>query len=397
MISLEKISNNKKYVIYLPDNNSDMVEVNYRIDNGEKFDIKDNTVLVELSMEMDERDILDTIKSSLNEVISRGYRVNEKVQFIVNSVDDERKVDNIIDMGFTDIIEDIRSGKYYNDVFKSYLTTKTIQKMDNGRIVNYVIVQEDNNNSNFLLAEIDGNKMEQAFYEMVNRDSLGLFNGKKPYEISNMVLNYIADRDNLKRYMLSENDGKEVDSRIGNVVKNVATADDLINTELGIIKNDVKDKESKSYQTVSISGDKVSIAEVNPGTININSSYNDNVQNESSLHVDEQNMEGISNYYMDDLGSLYDKDGNMIGNMYNNEYRIDTNDNSLYYNGRKVGVIDDYKMLGVSQEKKQEHVLKRVLVPNDKNNFNSQGIIRITIMGVILAMFIMTVVYLIVR
>ena len=396
MISLEKNSNNKKYVIYLPDNNSNMVEVNYRIDNGEKFDIKNNMVLVELSREMDERDILNTIKSSLNEIIRRGYRVNEKMHFIVNSVDDERKVNNVIGMGFTDTIENIKSDKYYNDIFKSYLALKTIQKMDNGRIVNYVIAYGDNN-SNFLLAGIDGNKMEQAFYEMINSDRAELFNGKKPYEISNMVLNYIADRDNLKRYMLSENDNKKEDSRIGNVVKNVATPDDLINTELGIIKNDVKDKESKSYQTVSVDGDEVSVAEVNPGTVNINSSYNDSVQDENPLHVDEQNMEEISNYYMDDLGNLYDKDENMIGNMSDNEYRIDTNDNSLYYNGRKVGVIDDYRMLGVSQEKKQEHTLKRVLVPNDKNNFDNQGIIRITIMGVILAIFIMTVLYLIVR
>lgn len=77
------------------------------------------------------------------------------------------------------------------------------------------------------------------------------------------------------------------------------------------------------------------------------------------------------------------------------EYKIDVNDNSVYYNDKKVGVVDDYRTLGTSQEKKQENVLKRVLVPN--SNSDNKGIIKMSIMGLLLGIFIMIMMYLIVR
>ena len=402
MIPVEKKTiSDKKYIMYLPNDKSNTLEVRFRFNNNKEFNMKNNEVLIELSKDMQEKDILDAIKNSVNEIVNRGYKTKKLMTFEVSNVDEAKIVDGIIDLGFKDVIDVDKNKEYYEEVFKGYLTTKSIMKMDNGRIVNYVIAHEDSNSREFVLAGIDVNKMEQAFLEIVgDENKRGILEGKGPLDTANIVLNYIADRDNLKRYMLGENSNTVVDSRVGNMTQNVATKDDKINTELGIIKNDVKDKESMAYQTVSVDGDDVRVSGVNPGTISANASSNGNSSynngGEVSSYVEEENAKEYNNYYIDDDGNLYDKDGNLLCNMNNSgEYKIDVNDNSVYYNDKKVGMVDDYRSLGTSQEKKQENVLKRVLVPN--NNSDNKGIIKMSIMGLLLGIFIMIMMYLIVR
>ena len=402
MIPVEKRTiSDKKYIMYLPNDKSNTLEVRFRFNNNKEFNMKNNEVLIELSKDMQEKDILDAIKNSVNEIVNRGYKTKKLMTFEVSNVDEAKIVDGIIDLGFKDVIDVDKNKEYYEEIFNVYLTTKSIMKMDNGRIVNYVIAHEDSNSREFVLAGIDVNKMEQAFLEIVgDENKRGILEGKSPLDTANIVLNYIADRDNLKRYMLGENSNTDVDSRVGNMTQNVATKDDKINTELGIIKNDVKDRESMAYQTISIDGDDVRVAGVNPGTISANASSNGNSSynngGEVSSYVEEEYAEGYNNYYIDNDGNLYDNNENLLCNINSSrEYKIDVNDNSVYYNDKKVGVVDDYRTLGTSQEKKQENVLKRVLVPN--SNSDNKGIIKMSIMGLLLGIFIMIVMYLIVR
>lgn len=400
MIPVEKRTiSDKKYIMYLPNDKSNTLEVRFRFNNNKEFNMKNNEVLIELSKDMQEKDILDAIKNSVNEIVNRGYKTKKLMTFEVSNVDEAKIVDGIIDLGFKDVIDVDKNKEYYEEIFNVYLTTKSIMKMDNGRIVNYVIAHEDSNSREFVLAGIDVNKMEQAFLEIVgDENKRSILEGKSPLDTANIVLNYIADRDNLKRYMLGENSNTDVDSRVGNMTQNVATKDDKINTELGIIKNDVKDRESMAYQTISIDGDDVRVAGVNPGTISANASSNGNSSynngGEVSSYVEEEYAEGYNNYYIDNDGNLYDNNENLLCNINSSgEYKIDVNDNSVYYNDKKVGVVDDYRTLGTSQEKKQENVLKRVLVPNSDN----KGIIKMSIMGLLLGIFIMIMMYLIVR
>lgn len=402
MIPVEKRTiSDKKYIMYLPNDKSNTLEVRFRFNNNKEFNMKNNEVLIELSKDMQEKDILDVIKNSVNEIVNRGYKTKKLMTFEVSNVDEAKIVDGIIDLGFKDVIDVDKNKEYYEEIFNVYLTTKSIMKMDNGRIVNYVIAHEDSNSREFVLAGIDVNKMEQAFLEIVgDENKRSILEGKSPLDTANIVLNYIADRDNLKRYMLGENSNTDVDSRVGNMTQNVATKDDKINTELGIIKNDVKDRESMSYQTISIDGDDVRVAGVNPGTISANASSNGNSSynngGEVSSYVEEEYAEGYNNYYIDNDGNLYDNNENLLCNINSSgEYKIDVNDNSVYYNDKKVGVVDDYRTLGTSQEKKQENVLKRVLVPN--SNSDNKGIIKMSIMGLLLGIFIMIMMYLIVR
>lgn len=402
MIPVEKRTiSDKKYIMYLPNDKSNTLEVRFRFNNNKEFNMKNNEVLIELSKDMQEKDILDAIKNSVNEIVNRGYKTKKLMTFEVSNVDEAKIVDGIIDLGFKDVIDVDKNKEYYEEIFNVYLTTKSIMKMDNGRIVNYVIAHEDSNSREFVLAGIDVNKMEQAFLEIVgDENKRSILEGKSPLDTANIVLNYIADRDNLKRYMLGENSNTDVDSRVGNMTQNVATKDDKINTELGIIKNDVKDRESMSYQTISIDGDDVRVAGVNPGTISANASSNGNSSynngGEVSSYVEEEYAEGYNNYYIDNDGNLYDNNENLLCNINSSgEYKIDVNDNSVYYNDKKVGVVDDYRTLGTSHEKKQENVLKRVLVPN--SNSDNKGIIKMSIMGLLLGIFIMIMMYLIVR
>lgn len=402
MIPVEKRTiSDKKYIMYLPNDKSNTLEVRFRFNNNKEFNMKNNEVLIELSKDMQEKDILDVIKNSVNEIVNRGYKTKKLMTFEVSNVDEAKIVDGIIDLGFKDVIDVDKNKEYYEEIFNVYLTTKSIMKMDNGRIVNYVIAHEDSNSREFVLAGIDVNKMEQAFLEIVgDENKRSILEGKSPLDTANIVLNYIADRDNLKRYMLGENSNTDVDSRVGNMTQNVATKDDKINTELGIIKNDVKDRESMSYQTISIDGDDVRVAGVNPGTISANASSNGNSSynngGEVSSYVEEEYAKGYNNYYIDNDGNLYDNNENLLCNINSSgEYKIDVNDNSVYYNDKKVGVVDDYRTLGTSQEKKQENVLKRVLVPN--SNSDNKGIIKMSIMGLLLGIFIMIMMYLIVR
>lgn len=402
MIPVEKRAiSDKKYIMYLPNDKSNTLEVRFRFNNNKEFNMKNNEVLIELSKDMQEKDILDAIKNSVNEIVNRGYKTKKLMTFEVSNVDEAKIVDGIIDLGFKDVIDVDKNKEYYEEIFNAYLTTKSIMKMDNGRIVNYVIAHEDSNSREFVLAGIDVNKMEQAFLEIVgDENKRGILEGKSPLDTANIVLNYIADRDNLKRYMLGENSNTDVDSRVGNMTQNVATKDDKINTELGIIKNDVKDRESMAYQTISIDGDDVRVAGVNPGTISANASSNGNSSynngGEVSSYVEEEYADGYNNYYIDNDGNLYDNNENLLCNINSSgEYKIDVNDNSVYYNDKKVGMVDDYRTLGTSQEKKQENVLKRVLVPN--SNSDNKGIIKMSIMGLLLGIFIMIMMYLIVR
>lgn len=402
MIPVEKRTiSDKKYIMYLPNDKSNTLEVRFRFNNNKEFNMKNNEVLIELNKYMQEKDILDAIKNSVNEIVNRGYKTKKLMTFEVSNVDEAKIVDGIIDLGFKDVIDVDKNKEYYEEIFNVYLTTKSIMKMDNGRIVNYVIAHEDSNSREFVLAGIDVNKMEQAFLEIVgDENKRGILEGKSPLDTANIVLNYIADRDNLKRYMLGENSNTDVDSRVGNMTQNVATKDDKINTELGIIKNDVKDRESMAYQTISIDGDDVRVAGVNPGTISANASSNGNSSynngGEVSSYVEEENAKEYNNYYIDNDGNLYDNNENLLCNINSSrEYKIDVNDNSVYYNDKKVGVVDDYRTLGTSQEKKQDNVLKRVLVPN--SNSDNKGIIKMSIMGLLLGIFIMIVMYLIVR
>jgi|GEM_PF-5955458 hypothetical protein len=402
MIPVEKRTiSDKKYIMYLPNDKGNTLEVRFRFNNNKEFNMKNNEVLIELSKDMQEKDILDAIKNSVNEIVNRGYKTKKLMTFEVSNVDEAKIVDGIIDLGFKDVIDVDKNKEYYEEIFNVYLTTKSIMKMDNGRIVNYVIAHEDSNSREFVLAGIDVNKMEQAFLEIVgDENKRSILEGKSPLDTANIVLNYIADRDNLKRYMLGENSNTDVDSRVGNMTQNVATKDDKINTELGIIKNDVKDRESMSYQTISIDGDDVRVAGVNPGTISANASSNGNSSynngGEVSSYVEEEYADGYNNYYIDNDGNLYDNNENLLCNINSSrEYKIDVNDNSVYYNDKKVGVVDDYRTLGTSQEKKQENVLKRVLVPN--SNSDNKGIIKMSIMGLLLGIFIMIMMYLIVR
>lgn len=397
MIPVEKRTiSDKKYIMYLPNDKSNTLEVRFRFNNNKEFNMKNNEVLIELSKDMQEKDILDAIKNSVNEIVNRGYKTKKLMTFEVSNVDEAKIVDGIIDLGFKDVIDVDKNKEYYEEIFNVYLTTKSIMKMDNGRIVNYVIAHEDSNSREFVLAGIDTNKMEQAFLEIVgDENKRSMLEGKSPLDTANIVLNYIADRDNLKRYMLGENSNTDVDSRVGNMTQNVATKDDKINTELGIIKNDVKDRESMSYQTISIDGDDVRVAGINPGTISANAGSNGNSSYNNGGEVSSY-AEGYNNYYIDNDGNLYDNNENLLCNINSSrEYKINVNDNSVYYNDKKVGVVDDYRTLGTSQEKKQENVLKRVLVPN--SNSDNKGIIKMSIMGLLLGIFIMIMMYLIVR
>lgn len=399
MIAIERTTiDGKKYVIYLPNDKSNTLDIRFSFDIDGKNTIKNNEVLVQLSKDMQEKDILDAIKNSMDEIINRGYNVKREMFFDVNSEEELQKINAIINLGFNDIIKTTKGKGYYDEKFKAYLTVKTIQKMDNGRIVNYVIAHEDDVNREFVLAGIDVNKMEIALEEILNDDTKrNVLEGKSPEDIANIVLNYIADRDNLKRYMLEENSNTVANDLVGSVTQNVATQDDKVNMELGIIKNDVKDKEDKSYQMVSVDGESYSVSEFNPGTINTDANGNryNNTGVETISHVEEQNEDIAETFYIDDEGNLYDKDGNVMGNInYDSEYQIDINDNSLYKDGKKIGVIDDYRALGVSQEKSQENVMRRVLLPNNTSN---NGIIRISIIGVLLGISLLVIFYLIVR
>lgn len=399
MIPIEKktVSGNS-YVICLPDDKDKVVEVRFRINNEYMSNVLNNQVLIQLSRDINDKDILEVIKTSLNEITSRGYNVSKKMIFEVNSIDDMKIFNNIANMGFGDIIKGDKSSEYYDNIFKSYLATKTIQKMDNGRIVNYVIANEDSKNGEFVLAGVDINVMEQAFQELNISSGKELFDKKTPEEVSNIVLNYIADRDNLKRYMLGERNDVDTNDRVGSVVQNVSTMDDKVNQELGIIKNDVKDRNTNGYQAVSVNGEEVNVSEINPGMINASVSSNgkDNYSNSvnNQTYFLEQNSEEYTNFYLDDDSNLYDKDGNIICNINSdNEYRVDYVNNGVYYNGVMVGVLDDYRTMGINQEIKKENTLKRVLVPDNNNS----GIIKITIMGVLLGVFSMLIVYLMVR
>ena len=193
MIPVEKRTiSDKKYIMYLPNDKSNTLEVRFRFNNNKEFNMKNNEVLIELSKDMQEKDILDAIKNSVNEIVNRGYKTKKLMTFEVSNVDEAKIVDGIIDLGFKDVIDVDKNKEYYEEIFNVYLTTKSIMKMDNGRIVNYVIAHEDSNSREFVLAGIDVNKMEQAFLEIVgDENKRSILEGKSPLDTANIVLNYI--------------------------------------------------------------------------------------------------------------------------------------------------------------------------------------------------------------
>ena len=105
MIAIERTTiDGKKYVIYLPNDKSNTLDIRFSFDIDGKNTIKNNEVLVQLSKDMQEKDILDAIKNSMDEIINRGYNVKREMFFDVNSEEELQKINAIINLGFNDII-----------------------------------------------------------------------------------------------------------------------------------------------------------------------------------------------------------------------------------------------------------------------------------------------------
>ena len=98
MIPVEKRTiSDKKYIMYLPNDKSNTLEVRFRFNNNKEFNMKNNEVLIELNKYMQEKDILDAIKNSVNEIVNRGYKTKKLMTFEVSNVDEAKSVDGIID------------------------------------------------------------------------------------------------------------------------------------------------------------------------------------------------------------------------------------------------------------------------------------------------------------
>lgn len=176
-----------------------------------------------------------------------------------------------------------------------------------------------------------------------------------PVEIDKMLTEAVTS--NLKAYRMESANEQLGTNKVGNIAINKASGEDgLVNSELGLVENNVYNP--NKYSVVSEKGEGLQVANASVESTTINSGGvtgdiigNNDVQKyvDSNLEKKEESKkEVMMEFYLDDDYNIYDKDGNLIGKIGQAGYIIDYNDNTLVKNGQKLGYLSDYNDLGKS-------------------------------------------------
>lgn len=186
-----------------------------------------------------------------------------------------------------------------------------------------------------------------------------------PEEIDRMLVESVTK--NLTAYRMESSREQNANDKVGEIAKDKAKEEDgLVNTELGIVRNNVSN--SNQYSTVEQSGNNIYVVNPNVTSTTINTSgvsgnLSSNYSNwDANIVVnDEQEREVLGEFYFDDDYNVYDNNGEVIGKNGQDgvwmSYDSNTGVSKLVVNGKVMGYIDHIKNMNI--KKTNKHVLTK--------------------------------------
>jgi hypothetical protein len=338
----------------------------------------------------DIRNIMSAFRSEIN------VR-NIKFKIIVNSKEEEKQILEGIN-GFNISYEIIRSKEYMSnnstiEQYKEMLasgSSNQIKKEDNGIERQYVTNNGKVYDDNYGLS-LDEEKKILFSKWLKDPNMSNKIVGLSKEELDNLLMESVTV-GRKKYYMENADNNTSLQNKSESTANSVAYSNDgKYNAELGIVENSSNVK--NQYSTVEEYGDdkvrvvspEVSnsmISSDNRGVVGTNTSSgsSDIVNNQVDLsYEEEQNRDIDTVYYVDnDSYIIYDSNGNEIGMLGSNGYLLNTDDNSLYKDGRKIGYIGDINSMSydMNKDKPKVRTLKK---PEDNAAFVSFPIILLVI------------------
>lgn len=188
-------------------------------------------------------------------------------------------------------------------------------------------------------------------------------------EIDRMLMESVTA--NLTTYKMESAREQLANDKVGKVAMDKAVNEDgLVNAQLGIVENNVRNSNQFSYveqhgENLKVVNPNVVSSEINSGGISdISDSSNNDSYNyiEPNINeVDEASREVVSEFYVDEEYNVYDNDGNCIGKVGQDGLLIDYNNNTLVKNGQSIGFIGSYEDMGKKNDNSRSKPNVRVL------------------------------------
>ena len=374
------VRENNNVISYQDEIQGQVINVDYKKDNKEiVIKVEDNV----LSRE-DYLIIIGKIyKVAANEI--KDFQDIHFEFYPINSDELERVQEAIKEYGINNQTIISPSVNRKEQMIENYFNANIISKNDNGRIVNYAVRQADSTGGEYLLENVNMDLIRAELREMVGSKEIDI-DTMTESQITNMVLDKIAN--DRKQHLLNSQDKYEAKNEYEHASLNATREDDLVNTEIGVVKKNPEDTNSNTYRTVERDGDNYVVS--NPSVNEVRSIEVENnnpelTQDEVEVH-DEEKI-----YYVDTYtGDIYNQNDELIGNL--RDGYVINEENHLLLNDKDLGLVDDIK----SKDKSMEHEnvkVRRLEKPKDNDSY---GLINIksfiTILGAFIVLFVIYIV-----
>ncbi len=244
---------------------------------------------------------------------------------------------------------------------ESYFKANVISKNENGKIISYIKRMADGNSSEYMLENVS---LEELEYELNNvmMDANIAIDSLKDEEVAMFVLDRISDKK--KKYFMESSLEHEAKNEKEEATLNATNMDDKVNMEIGVVEKAPGQAVDNSYRVVEREvDDRYKI--VNPA-VNEVSSVQSSLENDSLNQEEVESRNVGSVYYLDEYsGDIYDEKEELVGNIQEG-YEVNYETNHLYKDGVDLGVLGDYKSMGVDNH--LDKPMTRVLEKKEGSN-----------------------------
>lgn len=268
-----------------------------------------------------------------------------------NALDQERCLE---------LVREYRLGDHYKIEKKdkkvlqieNYFRANLITKQDNGKISTYITRKKDGVMGEYLLENVSYQELQDELNKMLIKKGVQVENLRED-ELANMVLDQISK--SRRQYRMENARQFSAKNPYEQVSLQEVKDDDMVNTEIGVIKNDPEEA-SHSYRVVEQHGDHYHV--VSPDVDEIK---NSSLSEDSFLETDQEERVDEQVYYVDYANlDIYDEHHQRIGRI-GEGYEVDYQRNHLIKGGQDLGGIQDIRMLGedLSQRKPKVRTLEK--------------------------------------
>lgn len=375
-----KMENGKLVLYWKNINSSNINNVIVILNNSDNIRIKNNQICISLDGINNVNDIKVILSIFSREIQKIGIDVT-RIRFIFIIDNDKQREDISVvvrDLGisaFFEVSNNVKKGNVQEDAKKRIENLESEKLRDGKGKIDSITVGDkkysvDSENktihadsgNNGLLSDLEKKKMllEELMKDPKNRQMLSEMTAE---ELDKYLMDTI-NRGKKTSYMERATTVSSNDSPKEKVAMDVShKKDGVVNRELGIgmvapgnpDKYFALENNNNEYRVVSPS---VSTSQMNSGNVSGNSTAGSVEENISNNDLEEGNDFNLTKldvaskseldvYYVDSSGIIYNKDGNVIGQVGVSGYLVDENNNLTRYN-QVLGCIGDINDMGKS-------------------------------------------------